>query len=244
MKKIKLMPEFIIKISFHLSVWLIEQFHDMKLYNEQIDNLRKLSKGTLGREIADCLDKHNLNLVPGYESHDLKHSLLNYKMTPVGEIRLQSFMLENGNISLPSIAIFTFGFILLPHKWVQLAKDFHLGLNSKSIKDWTIEKYANKNIEDLRTQVIMTDHKKIKTASLIQKIAYIGSLSAMIFGGLGMVYCLPFLFSSVLEDLVGAGFPFIGGSILFIGGLISLSIINKKENTTLTSSINESSYSR
>ncbi|MEL7006633.1 MAG: hypothetical protein AAFN93_28495, partial [Bacteroidota bacterium] len=77
----------------------------MKAYDEQLEQLRQLEKGTLGREIADCLDKHNLRLVPHYESHDLKHSLLDYKMTPTDEIRLQAFMIGNGNISIPSIAI-------------------------------------------------------------------------------------------------------------------------------------------
>ena len=231
MKKLELIPEYIIKLSFHLSVWLIERFHDMELYDDQISNLRKLPHGTLGKEIADCLDKHNLKLVPGYESHDLKHSLLKYEMTPVDEIRMQSFMIGNGNVSVPSIAIFTFGFILLPHKWTQLVKDFHLGQNSKSIKGWTIEDFADKNIEELRKLVIMTDKKRLKTQPIMQRLVYAGSLSAMILGGLGMLYCLPFLFSSVLEDLVGAGFPFVGGAILFIGGLISLSIVNGKDKT-------------
>ncbi|AZQ63938.1 hypothetical protein EI427_17415 [Flammeovirga pectinis] len=232
MKKIKQVPNFIIKVSFHLSVWLIEQFHDMKAYEKQIDNLRHLEEGTLGREIADCLDRHNLKLVPRFESHDLKHSLLGYEMTPVDEIRMQSFMIGNGNISLPSVVIFLFGFILLPHKWYQLLKDFQLGLNSKPIKDWTIEKYAGKDIHQLRKYVFMTERKKIKIQPILHVIAYIGSLVAMIFGGLGMLFCLPFLFSSVLEDLVGAGFPFVGGAILFIGGLISLSIVNKNYKTS------------
>lgn len=228
MKYLKQLSEFIIKTAFHLSVWLIERFHNMKAYEKQVDYLRKLPKGTLGREMADCLDKHQLNLVPGYESHDLKHSLLKYDMTPVDEIRLQSFMLGNGNISLPSIAIFTFGFLLLPHKWVQLAKDFQLGFQSKPIKSWTIKDFAHRDIEQLRKQVIMTNKKTINLAGFMQKIAYTGTLMAMLAGGCGMLYCLPFLYSPILEDLVGAGFPFVGGAILFIGGLISLSIINRK----------------
>ncbi|MEQ8477285.1 hypothetical protein [Fulvivirga sp.] len=228
MKILNKFSELIIKKSFHFSVWLIEQFHSMKVYDEQLEKLRALPNGTLGREIANCLDSHKLNLVPGYESHDLKHSLLNYKMTPVDEIRMQSFMIGNGNISLPSIAIFTFGFILLPHKWIQLAKDFYLGLNSKSIKNWTIDAYADKDLESLRLEVMMTDKIEIRVQPLMQKVAYLGSLAAMILGGLGMIYCLPFLFSSLVEDLIGAGFPFVGGAILFIGGLISLSINSKK----------------
>ena len=70
--------------------------------------------GTLGKDIANCLEKNNLRFVPNYESHDLKHVLLDFKMTPVDEIRMQAFMLGNGNYSIPGFAIFIFGALLLP----------------------------------------------------------------------------------------------------------------------------------
>lgn len=227
MRYLKAIPETIIKLAFHLSVWIIERFHNMKLYEQQLNELRKLKKGTLGREVADCLDKHKLNLVPGYKSHDLKHSLLDYKMTAVDEIRMQAFMIGNGNLSIPSIAIFTFGFILLPYKWIQFAKDFHLGLNSKQIKEWTLEEHADKDLIQLRKSVILADKKEFNPEPLMNKLAYAGSVAAMIAGIAGMLFCLPYLFSPLLEDLVGAGFPFVGGAILFSAGLISMTLQNK-----------------
>lgn len=222
----------IIRRSFKLSVWLIERFHDMKLYDEQLEELRKLKKGTLGREIADCLDKHSLRLVPYYESHDLKHSLLDYKMTPIDEIRMQAFMIGNGNVSIPSIAIFTFGIILLPRQWVQFAKDFRKGLDSKSIKSWSIAEFADQDLEYLRNMVILRDKKVIDIDLIMKRVTYGASIFSMVVGGIGMIYCLPYLFSSVMEDLVGAGFPFIGGALLFMGGLISLSIRTKEMKTS------------
>ena len=80
----------IIKNSFHLSVWTIEQFHDIVLYEQKAKKLQELPNGTLGKDIANCLDKNGLRLVPNYESHDLKHVLLDFKMTPVDEIRMQA----------------------------------------------------------------------------------------------------------------------------------------------------------
>jgi hypothetical protein len=204
----------------------------MEVYDEQLEELRHLEQGTLGREIANCLDKHNLRLVPHYESHDLKHSLLDFQMTPTDEIRMQAFMIGNGNLSIPSIAIFLFGFILLPTKWIQFAKDFRMGFNSKSIKHWTIDAYAEQDLESLRRKVILTNKKTLNMDSLTKKVVYAASLFSMFVGGIGMIYCLPFLFSSVIEDLVGAGFPFIGGAILFMAGLISLSIRTKQVKTS------------
>jgi hypothetical protein len=67
----------VIKQSFCLSVSTIEFFSKMEPYNKQVLELRRLENGTLGKEIANCLDNNNLNLVPKYESHDLKHVLWN-----------------------------------------------------------------------------------------------------------------------------------------------------------------------
>ncbi|HYE55154.1 MAG TPA: hypothetical protein VD996_09935 [Chitinophagaceae bacterium] len=52
-----------------------------------------MPEGTLGKDIADCLQKHRLRLVPKFESHDLKHVVLNFQMTPADEIRMQAFMM-------------------------------------------------------------------------------------------------------------------------------------------------------
>jgi hypothetical protein len=218
-------PAMIIKASFHFAVWVIDQFHDMRVYEDKVNLYRHYDEGTLGRDVAVCLDKHKLRLVPGFESHDLKHVLLGYKMSPIDEIRMQAFMLGNGNLSIPSIVIFLYGFLLLPHKWRQFFEDFKLGLHAQSIKTWTMEQYADRQTDELRAQMM---HRK-QEVNVVKKLATLGSFSAITTGLFGMAYCLPYLFSSSLEDLVGAGFPFVGGAILFASGLISLSIQSKQK---------------
>lgn len=54
------------------------------------------------------------------------------------------------------------------------------------------------------------------------------SIIAILAGLFGMLFSLMFLWSSRIEDLVGAGFPFVGGSILFASGLVTLGIMNKQ----------------
>jgi hypothetical protein len=51
---------------------------------------------------------------------------------------------------------------------------------------------------------------------------------AIIAGLFGMLFCYRFLWSSHMEDLVGAGFPFVAGAILFGSGLVTLAINNRK----------------
>lgn len=221
------LSEKIIKLSFNFSVCFIERFHNMKHFEQKVDKLRSFPEDTLGNQIAKCLDSHDLKLVPKYESHDLKHVLLEYKMTPLDEIRMQAFMLGNGNYTIPCFAILIFGTLLLPTKWKVFYNDFERGRNTKEISTWTIEKYAGLKIENLRL-MILKDEETEKIFS-IEKIIKVGAFVSILSGIFGMVFCLPFLFSSSMEDLVGAGFPFLAGAILAGAGLIALSNLSKSK---------------
>ena len=217
----------IIRKSFHLSVWTIEQFYDIALYEQKVKQLNELPDGTLGKDIADCLAKHGLRLVPNYESHDLKHILLDFKMTPVDEIRMQAFMLGNGNYSPASFAIFIFGALFLPDLWMKFYKDFKNGRNSKPISAWTIEEYAHCRTSTLREIVFnysTSQHNNFNMKTLTK----FGAYAAVFIGTLGMFFCLPFLFSSSMTDLVGAGFPFLSGAVIASAGLIALFNITKE----------------
>lgn len=221
----------IIRKSFHLSVFTIEQFYDIAIYEEKTRRLSALPEGTLGKDIADCLEKNGLTLVPGFESHDLKHVLLDFKMTPVGEIRLQAFMLGNGNYSPASFAIFLFGALLLPDLWRTFYKDFQNGRNAKPISTWTIEEYAMCRTTTLR-EVVFSYSRERQELFDIHTVTRFGAYTAITLGAFGMLFCLPFLFSSSLADLIGAGFPFLAGAIMASAGLVALSNLAKVKTAT------------
>jgi hypothetical protein len=218
----------IIKKSFNFSVWAIEQFHDMNPYNDKLEKIKRYPVGTLGQGIAKCLEENKLSLVPKFESHDLKHVLLDFKMTPVDEIRMQAFMLGNGNNTLPCYAILIFGSILLPEEWSTFYKDFKRGQKSQSISSLTIENYADFQTLDLRQRLIVTSNSK-QTIMTMKTITKYGAVISIFTGVLGMLFCLPFLFSSNIADIVGAGFPFVGGAILTSGGLFTLSNLTRQQ---------------
>lgn len=222
----------IIKVSFDFSVSTIEYFSKMEKYHEQVDQLRQLENGTLGKELADCLDKHSLTLVPKYESHDLKHVLLEYQMTAEDEIRMQAFMIGNGNFSIPSFTIFFFGAILLPDLWLTFYFDFKKGRNTAPISAWTIENYASQPIDKLRAGLAIP--KQQTDLINMKRFTQLTAMATVIAGIFGMLFCLPFLFSSNMEDLVGAGFPFVGGAIMVVGGLLTLAHLTKDKSQQVT----------
>jgi hypothetical protein len=227
MNVLQLIARAVIRKSFHLSVWTIEQFHDVALYEQKARQLKALPEGTLGNDIAKCLERNGLRLVPKYESHDLKHILLDFRMTPVDEIRMQAFMLGNGNYTIPTFAIFFFGVLLLPDLWKTFITDFKNGRNSKPISSWTIEDYAHCQTSTLRE--IVYNYSPSQNMFDMQSLTKFGAYTAIVFGIFGMIFCLPFLFSASLADLVGAGFPFLAGAIMSSAGLITLSNLIRHE---------------
>jgi hypothetical protein len=63
-----------------------------------------------------------------------------------------------------------------------------------------------------------------------KKLINIASIIIGAAGILGMLFCFLFLWSTNMKDLVGAGFPFLGGAILTGMGLLSLAI-NKRNQS-------------
>ena len=53
-------------------------------------------------------------------------------------------------------------------------KDFQLGFHSKQIKEWTLEAYADKDLNHLRKSVILADKKQFMIEPFIKKPAYAG----------------------------------------------------------------------
>ncbi|WP_167855637.1 hypothetical protein [Hymenobacter fodinae] len=218
--------EQLIRKAFFLSVWCLEQCHDMPHYQRKVAALAQLPAGTVGKELAECLLARELTLVPGFESHDLKHVVLAYELEPVGEIRLQAFMLGNGNWTLPSILIFLFGLVLLPQHWRLFKQDFRAGQRCQPIAALTIEECQHQPLEELRRHLFSRycELKPANKPNVHMRLSLLGSYCLMIVGVAAMLFCFPFLWSASLPDLVGAGFPFIAGAILVVGGLLNLTI--------------------
>lgn len=220
------MPEQLIRHAFFFSVWCLEKCHDMAPYHRQVAALSQLPEGTVGHELAECLLARELTLVPGFESHDLKHVVLAYELEPVGEIRLQAFMLGNGNWTVPSLLIFIFGLLLLPQHWHLFRQDFQAGQRCLPLATLTIEECQHQSIQELRSS-LFSRYQEIKLtdkSNIHLRLSLFGSYGLMAIGVAAMLFCYPFLWSTDLADLVGAGFPFVAGAILVVGGLLNLTL--------------------
>jgi ubiquinone biosynthesis protein Coq4 len=118
----------------------------------QLEYLQQLPPGTLGRGVADILARHNLQLIPHYQNHDLKHVLLGYDMTSEDELKLKAFMLGNGDHSITCFGFLALA-VLTPELWPELKKHYRHGRRTLPIRHWQLTQYAALNVEQLRHNI-------------------------------------------------------------------------------------------
>ncbi len=101
-----------------------------------MEELQRFPDGTLGKDLAGFLEIKELELLPYYARHDIKHILLGYDTTEEGEGNLQCFMLGNGHVSFPVLATVIYCFLAMPEYWPQFKSAFRRGRATTSIRDW------------------------------------------------------------------------------------------------------------
>lgn len=140
----------IICLAFRVGIPAFELFHSRARLRRRTMELASYPEGTLGREIGDCLQRFGLRPLPFFESHDLKHVLLGYGMTPVDEIRLQAFVIGNGNRSFPTVLLFCVGALLLPEEWPSVRQAFRRGKATMAISSWSVGSHGLEQAHLLR----------------------------------------------------------------------------------------------
>lgn len=95
--------------------------------------LQHFPEGTVGQELYGFFFNNDLEMLPHYEKHDIKHVVLGYPPTEEGEVSLQCFMLANGRITLPVVFSVVIGLAIMPEKWLSFRKAFALGRRTPSL---------------------------------------------------------------------------------------------------------------
>jgi hypothetical protein len=133
------------------TVLVLQSVFDMKPYIEKHNQLRIMELGTVGREVSEMLDKFGYELIPQFENHDLKHLLLGYQMTIEDEVRMQAFLVGNGNHSLPCYIFLSLG-LFMPEIWKDMMMEYKKGKDTKPVYFLTLENTKNNNLLELRNE--------------------------------------------------------------------------------------------
>lgn len=105
--------------------------------------------GSLGDGVSRFLEQHHLQLIPGYEAHDLKHVLLGYEATFESEVTMQYFELGNGNVSLPVLAVITAGTLMAPSHWPAFLQAWKRGRQASPIRHCDLSQFIHYPLKDL-----------------------------------------------------------------------------------------------
>ena len=122
-------------------------------YPYLMDELDRMPEGTLGKDLHDFLEERDLELLPYYARHDMKHILLGYDTTDVGEGCLQFFMLGNGHKSFPVLATVGFCLLTMPGQWHLFRQAWQRGRASTAIAGWDWFMLVGENTAELRAEI-------------------------------------------------------------------------------------------
>jgi hypothetical protein len=142
------------RTSFKLTgwtIWALEKLYDTSALEAKLNKLKTLEKGTVGREVAEMLDQKGYRLIPKFENHDLKHIVLDYEMTMQDEIKMQAYLVGNGNTSLPCLIFLSLG-LFYPSIWRELGAEFRQGRRTNSIHLLTLDNCMTQSLTAIKSK--------------------------------------------------------------------------------------------
>jgi ubiquinone biosynthesis protein Coq4 len=114
-----------------------------------------MPNNTVGKSLVAFLDKTHLDLIAGYELHDIKHLLIGYGTGFEDEIQLQYFELGNGNSSLPVWLVILLGTVLAPEFIPQFIAAYKRGKKCKPITPKTLIANITTDLTQLQKQLLL-----------------------------------------------------------------------------------------
>ena len=91
-----------------------------------------------------------------YARHDIKHVLLGYDTTDVGEASLQCFMMGNGRLSFPVLATVIYSFVTMPEHWTKMKQAYREGKKGQSFHHWEWNDLMPVLTTELRSKIFKT----------------------------------------------------------------------------------------
>lgn len=124
-----------------------------------LKELQRFEEGTVGRELFSFFFDNNLDMLPHYEKHDVKHVVLGYPPTEEGEVSLQCFMLANGRITAPVLFSVMVGVLIMPERWSSFRKAWQRGRNTPCLNKLNWFDLVPQPISAVRQQIFSSINK-------------------------------------------------------------------------------------
>ena len=150
---IKIRSSILVWLTHKLALPILKLVRKPERFPYSKAQLNNFPLGTIGKELSDFLDSKNLELLPYYARHDMKHILLEYDTTDEGEGCLQCFMLGNGHLSFPVLATVAYCFITMPEHWKHFRAAYTRGKRSQNISSLHWMGVLKQSTSDLKQMI-------------------------------------------------------------------------------------------
>lgn len=126
----------LVYLTHRMALPLLRIIRKPEIFPYSRQELMHFPDGSLGKNLVEFLEAKQLELLPYYARHDIKHILLEYDTTDEGEACLQCFMLGNGHVSFPVVATVLYGWVTMPEYWPSFRKAYNRGKQCQAIANW------------------------------------------------------------------------------------------------------------
>ena len=133
---VKYRSSLLVFLTHTIALPMLKRFRKPIVFPYTSDILLEFPGGTVGKDLAEYLLIKELQLLPYYVKHDIKHILLEYDTTDNGEVCLQCFMLGNNHLSFPVVATVLYGLLTMPEYWKNFKSAFNRGRKCEPIESW------------------------------------------------------------------------------------------------------------
>jgi hypothetical protein len=133
---IKLRSALLVYLTHRMALPVLKMIRKPEVFPYSKQQLMEFEKGSMGNDLVNFIEEKQLELLPYYARHDIKHILLGYDTTDEGEGCLQFFMLGNGHISFPVLATVVYCFVTMPEYWSKFKMAYQRGKRAPCITQW------------------------------------------------------------------------------------------------------------
>lgn len=106
--------------------------------------------GSLGRQLGNFLQTHDLQMIPCFENHDVFHVLLDYGLSAPEEVVLQWCLIGNGKRSIFSFTAVLVGSLCFPEYWRWFRQAYRHGRSLRRFYHWYFEYLLQENMAVMR----------------------------------------------------------------------------------------------
>lgn len=150
---IRMRAGLLVWLTHQMALPLLKLIRKPERFPYSLESLRGFPEGTLGKDLVNFLELKELELLPYYARHDIKHILLGYDTTEEGEGCLQCFMLGNRHVSFPVLATVCYCFIAMPEYWGQFIAAYKRGRANAPIRHWKWFELLTRQTDELKNKI-------------------------------------------------------------------------------------------